>query len=282
MARLSTVDRSSFLPRPVEYFLLILGSILFLIPVAFVVMTALKSKHDLAAYPLLAIPKRLHFENFAKAWTEGHLSTYIGNSVFISVVKVPLGILIEAMAAFALTRMSLRGALPLFMFFLVGMMVPMQATLVPLNVFIHALGVANTYPGIMFIYLGFGLPFGILILRGFFKSIPIELDEASLIDGCSDLQRFTRIVLPLAKPAVAALVILDFLATWNEFLLAQIFISKDSMKTVTTGLMSFIGQHFADYTLLNAGVVLTMLPTIIVYMAFQRQFVSGVAGAVKG
>jgi len=282
MAKLALVDRESLLPRPLLYGFLIVGSLLFLVPVLFVVLTALKSKHDLASQPFFALPTELRFDNFAKAWIDGNLNTYIGNSVFISLVKVPLGILIESLAAFALTRMDLKGALIVFMVFLVGMMIPMQATLVPLNIFLHFVGLENTYPGIIFVYIGFGIPFGILILRGFFRSIPKELDEAALIDGCSDGQRFFRVILPLAKPAVAALIILDFLSTWNEFILAQIFLTKDSMKTITTGLMSFIGQHSTDYTLLNAGVVLTMIPSIVVYMVFQKYFVSGVSGAVKG
>jgi len=261
--------------RFATYAVLVLGSILFLVPVFYVLMTALKSRHDLASMPFFALPPSLHFENFPKAWTDGSLGTYIGNSALISVVKVPLGVLVEALAAFALTRMDLKGAVTIFMVFLVGMMIPMQATLVPLNVFLNN-------PGIIFVYIGFGIPFGILILRGFFRTIPKELDEAAVIDGCGDGQRFLKVILPLAKPAVAALFILDFLSTWNEFLLAQIFLTKDSMKTITTGLMTFVGQHLTDYTLLNAGVVLSMIPSIVVYMVFQKQFVSGIAGAVKG
>jgi raffinose/stachyose/melibiose transport system permease protein len=282
MADRFKVRLAHILPRSIAMFLLILASALFLVPVVFVLFTALKSKHDLAAYPLLSVPKSLHFENFLKAWNEGRLSSYVSNSAFISIVKVPLGILISSLAAFALTRMRFRWSVPVFMFILVGMMVPMQATLVSLNMAIHRLGVANTYASIIYIYLGFGIPYSVLILWGFMKSIPIELDEAALIDGCSDFRRFASVVMPLTKPALAAILILDFLATWNEFILAQIFLTKDSMKTVTTGLMTFIGQHFADYTLLNAGVVLTMIPTLAVYLAFQKYFVSGVAGAVKG
>lgn len=278
----SIIDKTTLLPRQLIYVLLGIGAVMFLIPIAFIVITSLKSKHDLAALPFFALPTKWRFDNFPKAWTDGNLKLYIGNSLFISLVKVPLGIFIESLAAFALTRMNMKGSLAIFMVFLVGMMIPMQATLVPLNVFLHSVGLTNTYPGIIFVYLGFGIPFGVLILRGFFRSIPHDLDEAAIIDGCTDGQRFLRIVLPLAKPAIAALVILDFLSTWNEFILAQIFLTKDSMKTITTGLMTFVGQHMTDYTLLTAGVVLSMIPTLIIYMFFQKYFVSGMAGAVKG
>jgi raffinose/stachyose/melibiose transport system permease protein len=278
----SSLSRRRIGLRIVLHAALILGAIIFLVPLFYVIVTALKSRHDLATLPFFTLPEVWHFDNFPKAWIDGNLSTYIGNSAFISVVKVPLGILVEALAAFALTRMDLKGATVIFMVFLVGMMIPMQATLVPLNIFLHSVGLTNTYPGIIFVYIGFGIPFGILILRGFFRTMPRELDESAVIDGCTDGQRFTRIILPLAKPAVAALFILDFLSTWNEFLLAQIFLTKDSMKTITTGLMTFVGQHLTDYTLLNAGVVLSMIPSVVIYMIFQKQFVSGMAGAVKG
>jgi raffinose/stachyose/melibiose transport system permease protein len=162
------------------------------------------------------------------------------------------------------------------------MMIPIQATLVPLNIFLNKTHLVSTYPGIFLIYVGFGIPFGILILRGFFRTIPKEIDEAALIDGCGDMGKFIRIILPLSMPAIATLVIFDFMATWNEFLLAQIFITQDSMKTITTGLMSFRGERSTDYTLLNAGVLISIVPTLAVYLAFQKYFVSGLAGSVKG
>jgi raffinose/stachyose/melibiose transport system permease protein len=170
----------------------------------------------------------------------------------------------------------------MFAFFLVGMMVPMQATLVPLNIFLHKTNLINTYPGIFLVYVGFGIPFGILILRGFFRTIPKELDEAALMDGCDDIGKFFRIIMPLALPAIATLVIFDFMATWNEFLLAQIFITDEKMKLITTGLMSFRGERSTDYPLLNAGVLISIVPTLIVYLLFQKYFVSGLAGSVKG
>jgi raffinose/stachyose/melibiose transport system permease protein len=268
--------------NPVSYLVLGLGCILFLIPVIFVVLTSLKSLKDLNTLPFFQLPGTLHFENFSKAWVNGRLGTYFGNSALICAIKVPLGILIEALAAFALTKMSFKWSNPVFAIFLVGMMVPGQASLIPLNIMLNASHLSNTYVGLIVIYIAFGLPFGILVLWGFFRTIPNEIDGAAKVDGCSDTQRFFRVILPLAKPAMAALVIIDFLATWNEFLLAQIFISKDSMKTITNGLMSFVGQHFTDFTQLNAGVLLTMIPPLIIYLVFQKHFVSGIAGAIKG
>lgn len=257
-------------------------SIAFLLPIVFIAFTALKSNADLLRNPFYSLPEKLQWGNFAKAWEQGRLGMYMKNTALISFVKVPLGILIESLAAYALTRLVFKWSNMMFAFFLIGMMIPIQATLVPLNILLNKLGLVNTYPGIFLVYLGFGIPFGILILRGFFRTIPKEIDEAALIDGCGDVGKFFRIILPLSMPALATIFIFDFMATWNEFLLAQIFITKDTMRTITTGLLSFRGEHSADYTLLSAGVLMSVIPILAVYLAFQKYFVSGLAGSVKG
>lgn len=122
---------------------------------------------------------------------------------------------------------------------------------------------------------------GVLVFRGFFRAIPKEMDEAANIDGCGKLRLYWSIIMPVAKPAVATMFILDFLSTWNEFLLQSVLITKDTMKTVSNGLMSFIGEFSTDYGLLSAGVLVSIIPVLIIYLVFQRQFVEGMAGAVK-
>lgn len=266
----------------VKYGLLMVLTALFLIPIAFIAMTALKSNADLLSKPFYMLPETIQWKNFIKAWDQGRISMYMKNTLLICLIKVPLGILIEAVAAYALTRMNFKYSQFMFGFFLVGMMIPMQATLVPLNIFLNKTHLISTYPGIILVYIGFGIPFGIMILRGFFRSIPKELDESALIDGCGEMGKFFRIILPLAMPAIATLVILDFMATWNEFLLAQIFITKDTMRTITMGLLSFKGEHSTDYTLLNAATLISIIPTLLVYVVFQNYFVNGMAGSVKG
>ena len=122
---------------------------------------------------------------------------------------------------------------------------------------------------------------GVLVFRGFFRAIPKEMDEAANIDGCGKLRLYWSIIMPVAKPAVATMFILDFLSTWNEYLLQSVLITKDTMKTVSNGLMSFIGEFSTDYGLLSAGVLVSIIPVLIIYLVFQRQFVEGMAGAVK-
>lgn len=270
-------------PSKVLFYVFIsLLAFLWLVPVFVLVFTALKSPGDLYSGSLFSLPTKYQWGNFIKAWHQGNLGMYMRNSLLISIIKVPLGIFIAALAAFGLTRMNFKWEKPLYIFIILGMTIPFQACLVPLVIMLKKLHLLNSYVGLTILYLGFGIPFAVLVLYGFFKGIPTELDEAARIDGCSDFRLFSRIILPLALPAISALFILDFLATWNEFLLAQIFLVSDHLKTVPTGIMAFRGQYSTNYTLMMAGVLLSVLPVLIVYIVFQKHFVKGFGGAIKG
>ncbi|WP_077622548.1 carbohydrate ABC transporter permease [Sediminibacillus massiliensis] len=264
------------------YIFIITFGLVWLVPVFFLAITALKSTGDLFSGSLFSLPQKYNWGNFIEAFREGDMAVYMRNSAFISIIKVPLGILVAALAAFGLTRLNFKWEKPIYIFFILGMTIPFQACLVPLVIMLTNANLMDTYVGLIILYIGFGIPFAMLILTGFFRGIPKELDEAARIDGCSDLGLFFRIILPVAKPAIATLIIMDFLATWNEFLLAQIFISSDNLKTVTTGIMSFTGQHSTNYPLMMAGVLMSVLPVLAVYIIFQRHFVQGMGGAVKG
>lgn len=264
------------------YFALILISVVVIIPIITVILTAIKSQADFySGKSIFDLPKAICWDNFVNALTGGRLGTYMWNDVVVSCLKVPIGILVEAMAAFAITRLNVKHKTGIFIFFLLGMMLPMQVALVPINMIYTQLHLTNTYFGLFYVYVGFGISFGILILRGFFKSIPKDIDEAACIDGCNKMKLFWIIILPIAKPAVATLFIMDFLSTWNEYLLASVLITDKNMRTVAAGLMTFIGEHGTDYGLLNAGVLISVIPVILVYIFFQRYFVEGISGAVK-
>lgn len=265
------------------YLALCLFSVIWLIPVMLVIFTALKTPEQLGEVNgLFSIPRPFDWGNLSAAWTIGNIGQYMKNSVIITVVKVPAGILVESLGAFALAHMTFRFSTAVFIFILIGMVLPVQAALIPLNSLLTQFNLLNNYASLIVIYIGFGVPFGVLVLRGFFRTIPRELDEAALMDGCSYLGLYWRIIMPLSMPAIAALIIFDSLFTWNEFLLAQLFLTDGSMRTVSAGLLAFTSQYTTNYTLLNAGIVLTILPVIAVYLIFQRYFVSGLAGAIKG
>lgn len=265
------------------YILLSFFAIIWLIPIFTVFLTALKGTSDFySGAGLFELPEVLQWSNFKDAWITGDLGLYMKNGLIVCFVKVPLGIICSSLLAFALTRLKIPHSRAIFIFVLVGMMLPLQSVLIPLNILYSRLGLTNTYLCLILSYIGFGIPLGTLIFRGFFKGIPKELDEAAYIDGCGNTRLFINVILPLAKPAIATVFIIDFLNTWNEFMVQSVLITTDSMKTVPNGLMSFFGEFSVNYGLLNAGVLMTIIPVLIVYLVFQKYFVNGMAGAVKG
>jgi len=266
-----------------RYAVLIVLSVFWIIPAISIVFTAIKSRADFfSGMGLFEFPEQIHWENFTRALFDANLLLYMRNSFMISIWKVPIGIFVAALAAFAITRLNIKAPRAIFIYFLVGMMVPFHVALVPLNAFFVQHGLIDSFLGITYVYIAFGLPFAILVLRGFFNAIPKELDEAAYIDGCSRLRLFFTVILPLAKPAIASLFILDFLATWNEFILASVLIRDRSRQLITAGLMNFVGQYGTEFGLLSAGVLLNVIPIMLVYLLLQRHFVEGMAGAIKG
>ena len=266
----------------VLYAFLVLMVMLWAAPIYTLIATAIKSKQDFYNNAgLFSLPKNIAWNNFTDAFIKGRLFAYMRNDLLICCLKVPLGILVEALAAFALTRLNIKHKTGLFIFFIIGMMLPFQAALVPINVVYSRLNLLNTYIGLFYVYIGFGISYGILVLRGFFRTIPRDIDDAAVIDGCNKWRLFWNIILPISKPAIATLVITDFLATWNEYLLAMVIINDNNKKTVPVGLMTFVGEHGTDYGLLCAGVLISLLPVLAVYLIFQRHFVEGLAGSVK-
>ena len=253
------------------------------VPILTIILASIKSQPDYySGMGLFDLPSKIHWQNYIDAWRIGKLGIYMRNGLFVSLVKVPLGIFVEAMAAFALTRLPIKGKNAIFLFFLLGMMLPAQIALVPISVVFSKLHLIDTYIGLFYVYIGFGTGFGILILRGFFRTIPTEIDEAAIMDGCSRWQLFFKVILPMSVPALATLFIIDFLGTWNEFVLASVIIYDTKMKTVSSGLMNFIGEYSTNHGVLSAGVLMSIIPVLIVFVIFQRYIVEGMAGAVKG
>ncbi|HEY0789781.1 MAG TPA: carbohydrate ABC transporter permease [Chthoniobacterales bacterium] len=262
------------------YAALVLAALGWFAPVITLVLTALKDAGDFAVNGAFSLPKAIRWENFSEAWETG-VKNYFWNSVIVTGIKVPAGILIESLAAFALTHMPFKWANRVFTYLLIGLIVPVQMTLVPLTLLMNLLNLIDTLTGLTFLYIGFGVPFGVLVLRGFFRTIPTALIEAARLDGCSWFRIFYRIALPLALPAVVSLCILDGVATWNEFILAQIFLRSDELRTLPLGLVQFSTQFSTQYDQLAAAVLIAVAPVVVVFLFFQRYFVTGMGGAVK-
>lgn len=262
---------------------LLVIAIIWVTPVFFIILTALKSRPDLVATGAFGLPSEIAWENFTRAWARGDLATTIGNSVIISFIKVPVGIFISALAAFALTRLKVPLAKVLLAVIVMGAMIPVQVALAPLFRLVLSLGLVNQYAGILLPYIAFGVPFQVFLLTAYFKAIPRELDEAARMDGASAWGIFRRVIMPLSLPALAALFVLDFVATWNEFGIALVILQRQDMWTVPLALQNFKGQFGANYVELNAAIFMSIIPVIVVYLLLQRYFVSGLTtGAVKG
>jgi raffinose/stachyose/melibiose transport system permease protein len=262
---------------------LVVSCVLWALPFVFILLTSLKSTAEISNGSPWALPENWRFDNYPDAADRGDLMTSFGNSLLIAVLKVPLGLLVSAAAAFALARLAMRWKRALLLVVTVGAMVPIQVALAPMFTTMSALDLLNSDLGIILPYLAFGIPYQVFFLYGFFRSIPMELDEAARIDGASNARLFFRIILPLAKPALAALFILDFVATWNEYAIAVTLLQDQDTWTVPLALMGFSSQFTSSYGQLNAFIVMSILPVLVVYLMFQRFFTQGaLAGAVKG
>lgn len=265
------------------WILLVAVAAIWIAPFVFILFSAMKANSEIMTSSAFAPPKDVAWVNFSKAWVKGNFSELFLNSVIITVVKVPVGLMISAMAAYALARIRMRWGKALLLFVLLGAMIPFQVMLAPLFTVVNGFGLIDTYLGIILPYLAFGVPYQVFILHGFFRAIPKELSEAALIDGASHFTTFRRVFLPISLPVLAALLILDFVSTWNEFAMALVLLQDKHMWTLPLGLMSFQGQFSNDYGQLNAAIVMTVIPAVIVYLIFQRYFVSGLtSGAIKG
>jgi raffinose/stachyose/melibiose transport system permease protein len=264
------------------YVILGLMAVVWLVPFIFILLTSVRSMNDLISNGVFAWPEQFMLVNFERAWNIGNFSTYFRNSLLLIVFKVPLGIIIASLAAFPLAKMKFRGSTVIFIFFLIGLAIPVHVTLTPLLVMMKQLGIEGRLPALIPPYVVFGLPFQIFVMRGFFRTVPSELLEAARLDGATEWGNFWRILMPLSAPALATLFIIDALATWNELLMALVLISANESRTVPVGLLQFQGQFSSQYTQLMAGVVISITPIIFLYIFLQRYMVAGLtAGALK-
>ena len=262
---------------------LVITALLWFLPLFLMFMTSVKTKADLNTSAMWALPTTWEWANYAAALDTGNFWVTAGNSLLIAAIKVPLGLAIAAACGFALARIRFRGARALLLVIAIGSMVPIQIGLGPLFNTMLSLDLLDSRFGLILPYLAFGIPYQIFVLYGFFRGIPPELEESARIDGSGTFRIFWQIILPLAKPALAALFVLDFVATWNEYAMATTLLRSQDNWTIPLAVQSFSTQHGTDYGPLNAFIFMSAIPVLIIYLLFQRYFVQGaLAGAVKG
>lgn len=273
--------KNKIIPKLIYLFLIILA-VIYLLPLAWVIYVSLKDDKTLFVSPW-AMPEKLMFENYSFAWTAGRLGVATLNSIFVCVITLILCLLIGSMAAFAIGRMRWKLSGVVMTYFLTGMMIPVHCILIPVFTRFSKMHLTNSQAGLILPYLTLSLPITIFIMTGFFQSLPNELFESACIDGCSIYRSFSHIALPLSRTGLFVTGLMTFVANWNELLLAMVFISDDSKKTLPVSLSKFVGPYNTNYSQMFAAIVIAIIPTIIVYCLFSNQIVDGLtAGAVKG
>ncbi len=231
----------------------------------------------------ISFPTHPQWHNFVDAWNIANITTLVKSSAILVVGVVPIAVLIAAMAGYALGQLKIPFGGLFFLLLLFGLTLPFEAVVVPLYYQIQGMGLLNTRLGLILPLIGLNMPFAVFWMRTHFQSVPKDISESSAIDGAGPWKAFQHIQLPLAIPALASLAVLMFLSTWNQFLLAIVLIDDPNKRTMAGALQGFVGAHSTDVVLLNAGSLLIMAPTIIVFIIFQRFFVRAMlAGAVKG
>jgi len=275
------VQRGEGLKNTAIQALLALNAVVMLYPLLVMLLSAFKTNAELFASPF-ALPESFALTNMARVWGETNFVRYLGNSVVVTASSV-LGILVVGtMAAYALARYPFRLSAVVFLFFLSGLMVPLKLAVIPLFIQLDTLGLIDTRAGLVLVYVAMGLPSAIFILTGFLRSLPGELEEAARMEGASELRIMLRIMLPLARPALVIAAIQNAVPIWNDFFFPLVFITSEKIKTLPQGLTVFMGEYNTDWGVLFAGLSLSALPIIIVYIVLSKHFISGMTqGAVK-
>lgn len=253
-------------------------ALLFVSPVFILVNSSFKSLQDIYIN-VLALPKQLSFQNYIKAFKEMDYVKAFMNSFAITCISTALIILISSMAAWVLVRYKTRTSKILFLMFAAVQLIPFQCVMLPLVDIMSKLHLMNR-PGLVFMYMGFGCAMSIILFHGFIKNIPIELEEAAIIDGCNMVQTFINIVLPLLKGIIATVAVINVMWIWNDFLLPSLVINKNGMQTLPLRTYLFFGQFTKKWDLATASLMLCMIPIVLFYLSCQKYIVKGITAGV--
>lgn len=265
-----------------DHFFLILVSLSCIFPLVWMFSSALKTQATVFS-DMSLFPAHPHWENFYLAWTKGGFGIYFFNSIFYTLTVVIGVVFIASLAAYAFARLEFPGKNIFFYLFLATLMIPLPGAFIALYVLLMKLHLVNTRLGYILIQINGGLALGIFLLKTFFERMPRDLEDAARIDGCGKFGIYWRVALPLAKPAIAVVVIFNALTVWNEYLLAMLLLSNKSLMPLQRGLMVFQGAHVTQYPLLMAGITITVIPIVLMYIVMQKYIITGItAGAVTG
>jgi multiple sugar transport system permease protein len=259
----------------------ILITIITLLPFAWMLSASLKSDIDVFSVPIKWIPETFHFENYAKIWTKIPLGLFTFNSLKLTVIITLIQLVTSSFAAYGFSKCKFKGRDALFVCYIVTIAIPWQVYMLPQYIMMQKMHLIDTHLAI--ILLQSFTAFGVFLLRQFFQSVPNELLEAARIDGLSEYGIYARIMLPLSKPALATLTIFSFVSVWNDFMGPMIYFNSTRNKTIQLGIRMFISQYSAEYNLIMAASLCSLVPVFVLYVSFQRFFIQGIAtSGLKG
>ena len=269
------------IPRVILYVVLILIAVVMLLPLVWMLSASLKTSNEVFSNPIVWIPEVFHWENYQKIWERIDFAQFTWNSTKLTVIITIIQLLTCSFAAYGFTKCKFPGRDILFLFYVATIAIPWQMYMLPQYVILEKMSLVDTHLG--YILLQSFTAFGVFLLRQFYRSIPDELLEAARVDGMSEYGIYAKIVLPLAKPALATLTIFTFVNIWNDFMGPMIYFNSEDIKTIPLGIRMFVGQYSTEYQLIMAASVVSLIPVIVLYVFCQRYFVEGIAtSGLKG
>lgn len=278
-------ERERWTAKVIVNTILLVFSLSCVYPLVWMFYSSLKLKRQFNA-DIIGLPKTPTFENYVKVLfnKDYHLSQSMFNSFRVTVISLFFIVLFGYVAGYLLSRIKFKLNRPLYVIFLMGLIIPVHSLLVPIYVVFNSAGIANRWFTLIIPYVAFGLPIAVFLTEGYIKSIPTEMEEAAAIDGCSFIRTMFTIILPLAKPILVTIAIIQVFSCWNEFSFALVLCSKNTLlQTVPLAMTNFKGQFASDYPKIMSGMLITMLPIVVLYFVFSKKIIEGmVSGAVKG
>ena len=258
-------------------------ALLFIAPILIILNYSFKTKKELYLNSPLSLPESLNFENYVKAFDKLNMKATFFNTLLYTAISVLILAVLCGTTAWAIARCKKKFFKFAFIYFIVGILIPYQALFLPIYTIGYSMKLTTTRYGIIFMYVATGISFGVFLMNSFMNTVPIELEESARIDGCSVFRTYFSIVLPLLKPAMATLIIMQAFQIWNDYLLASLYVSKKQLKTLTVAIQSLFSAQSSDYTTAMAAIVISVLPIAVLFMSLQKYFIKGMTvGAVKG
>ncbi|GAA0330484.1 carbohydrate ABC transporter permease [Bacillus carboniphilus] len=264
-----------------KYLILILTTLIIAYPIFLMIMSSFKSQLEIFTSPL-GLPKSFSLENYVTVWEKVNFSGYFWNSLIVSVSSVFIVIFVSSLAGFYLARFQFKWNPFILFFFMIGLMLPMKLAIIPLYLIMKDLGLLNTLYSLIAVYVAGGIPFAVFLFYGFFRTLPKDLEQSARMDGCNEFQVYYKIVLPLMKPSIAIVGIVNLVNVWNDFFYPLIFIRDEALRTIPLGMLTLFGEYDTQWNLLFAGLTLSSLPLLIAFLFASRTFIDGLtSGAVK-